>query len=140
MTRQEHLLTTAMEECAELIHKLSKVKRFGADDHEPGQSLTNREQVIAEFTDLVGAMELAGYPLEVVHGPKVDVKIAKIEAFLAYSAERGTLTEPAATENLRRLAYWEVSDDLQALRTRLACIGAALTPFRQTKDDENANP
>lgn len=31
------------EECAEVIQAVSKIRRFGIDNHKPGKSKTNRE-------------------------------------------------------------------------------------------------
>lgn len=91
MTRQEHLLIRAMEECAEVAQRISKALVFGLDEVQPGQPLTNRDRVVAEYTDLVAVMEMAGFPLAVVNGRRVDEKIAKVEKYLRYSEQCGTL-------------------------------------------------
>jgi hypothetical protein len=96
MNRDEHIRLIAAEECMEVAQRLSKALRFGMTERQPGQPLDNRERVIEEYNDLVAAMELAGFPLQVINGRKVDAKLEKIERFLIYSAECGTLKEDAA--------------------------------------------
>jgi hypothetical protein len=39
MTRDEHLMTIAMEECAEVAQRVSKAVRFGMEEIQPGQPL-----------------------------------------------------------------------------------------------------
>lgn len=96
MTRQEHLLTIAMEECCEVAHRLSKLLRFGGDEVQPGQLLTNRERVSEEFADLLAVLAMSGIDVDSpwVHSA-ADAKRRKVEHFLKYSAERGTLRPPA---------------------------------------------
>ena len=91
MTRDEHLLTIAAEECVEVAQQLTKALRFGMEEVQPGQELTNRQRIIAEFTELVAVLEMAGFPLQVVNGRVIDAKVAKVEHFLKYSAECGRL-------------------------------------------------
>ena len=98
MTREEHLHTIAAEECAELAQRFSKANRFGDHEIQPGQELSNRQRILYEFADLVGVMEMLGFfPFGLRTGPndalrpEIDAKKAKVEKFLAYSAECGTL-------------------------------------------------
>jgi hypothetical protein len=99
MTREEHLLTIAAEECAEVAQRLSKALRFGLDEVQPGQSLTNRERIRYEYSDLAAVLEMIDPPTPSggrIHPPSgkaMDEKRAKVETFLAYSAQQGTLTE-----------------------------------------------
>lgn len=58
MNHLEHLLSIVGEECNEVGQRCSKAARFGMDEIQPGQSLTNSERILQEFNDLVGAMEL----------------------------------------------------------------------------------
>lgn len=97
MNRQEHLLSIVAEECAEVAQRASKAGRFGIDEIQSGQELDNRERILYEFADLCGALELlnGGCVIEqVVAGlrPQINAKKDKIEKFLAYSAQRGTLS------------------------------------------------
>ena len=91
MTRDEHLLTIAAEECNELAQRLTKALRFGRSETQPGHTENNEQRIVGEFTDLLAAMEMAGFPLGVVNGRALDAKVAKVEKFLRYSAECGTL-------------------------------------------------
>lgn len=91
MTRQDHLMAQAMEECAELAQRVSKAMRFGMEESQPGQSFTNRERIIAEYNDLVAVMDMAGFPLQVINGNTLDAKQEKVEKYLAYASVCGTV-------------------------------------------------
>jgi hypothetical protein len=98
MTRREHLLVRAMEECAELTQRISKALVFGLDEVQPDphanpDSLDNRERLIEEYNDLVAVLELAGFPLQVINGRKLDAKRIKVDKYLRWSQERGLLVE-----------------------------------------------
>jgi len=94
MTREEHLLTILIEECNETAQRATKALRFGLQEIQPEQDLTNAERIVYEFNDIVAIMELL-YAEESV--PKIfdavsaGVKKIKVEKYLAYSAELGTL-------------------------------------------------
>lgn len=101
MTREEHLLTIAAEECAEIAQRCSKALRFGMEQvqaqaghavtGDPDESLTNRDRIRKEFSDLAAVLEMidVGPPLRRWMEQKKD----KVEKFLAYSETCGTLTE-----------------------------------------------
>ncbi len=95
VTRDEHLYTIAGEECAELAQRFSKAVRFGPAEVQPGQPLDNRTRILEEFADLLGTMELLGFNPIVGQRhalrPWIDAKKAKVERFLQYSNECGTL-------------------------------------------------
>ena len=95
MNRKEHLLTILSEECAEVIQGVSKALRFGLDDVGPSSQSDNRENISNELNDLLGIIEmlkdediLKSYHsrIRIVH------KKAKVEKYLKYSKERGTLS------------------------------------------------
>lgn len=109
MTRDEHLYTIAAEECVELAQRFTKALRFGPDQVQahggdglaPGRrqpdQLDNRQRILFEFSHLLGAMEMLGFsvgpsPLDPLR-PWVNAKKQKVERFLEYSKECGTLTE-----------------------------------------------
>lgn len=92
MTRQEHLLTIAMEECAEVAQRISKAARFGLDEVQPGQAFTNRERVAQEFSDLVAVLDMLDPKLTAVSGEEMEDKVRKVEKYLKLSAEYGLLT------------------------------------------------
>jgi hypothetical protein len=89
MNRQEHLMTIAMEECAEVAQRISKALRFGMEEVQPGQGLTNRDRIRQEYSDLASALEMLGIGAPL--GKWMDEKRAKVETFLRYSEQCGTL-------------------------------------------------
>ena len=99
MNRREHLLTILAEECAEVAQRVSKALRFGIDEVEPGQPSTNGARVTLEILDLLVVNEMLAEteslaPItENAVSRHANAKRGKIEKYLAYSKERGTLTE-----------------------------------------------
>jgi hypothetical protein len=96
MTRTEHLLTILAEECAEVAQRVSKALRFGIDEVEPGQKLTNAERIKIEFVDLFAVWGLlcranVVLPLAPLDEPAVQAKQQKVEKFLDYSIDCGSL-------------------------------------------------
>ena len=98
MNRQEHLLTILSEECSEVIHRVSKTLRFGLDEKEPGQELTNSERIREEINHVISVISILQ---EENYLPKEDrtigmIKILKkkekVERYLKYSKELGTLS------------------------------------------------
>lgn len=103
MTRQEHLLTIAIEECNEVAQRLSKALRFGLEEIQPGQQLTNRERIRYEYSDLAAVLEMldpatngAGGKIHPPNGMFMDRKREKVETFLTYSEQCGTLAAHGA--------------------------------------------
>ena len=105
MTRDEHLLTIAMEECVEVAQRLSKALRFGLEEVQAtashgvttgaaDESLTNRARIELEFIDLIAVLEMAGFEpcwSSPARDAAIAAKKAKVERFLKFSAERGRL-------------------------------------------------
>lgn len=95
MTHDEHLLTILSEECQEVAQRVSKALRFGLDEIQPGQPLTNAERITEEVCDLLAMIELcqahALIPGE--RRARIEQKKAKVQQFLQYSRECGTLTD-----------------------------------------------
>lgn len=94
MTETEHLFTIVMEECCEIGQRASKAKRFGIDEIQPGQSLSNAERIMGEYADLVAMIHmlqdrklLPGLDFRLVEAKK-----EKVAHFLEYSRQQGTLT------------------------------------------------
>lgn len=94
MTRIEHLLWILSEECAEVAHRASKAARFGMDNIEEGQDLTNEQRIWVELNDLIAAAEMIAdeYKLSSYSDERaIQRKKDKVEKFLKYSEEIGTL-------------------------------------------------
>lgn len=94
MTKREHLLTILIEECNETAHRATKALRFGLEEIEPGQLRTNAERIVYEFNDIVAMMELLhaeGCLSNVFDGVSAGLKKIKVEKYLMYSKECGTL-------------------------------------------------
>jgi hypothetical protein len=113
VTRIEHLLTIVAEECNEVAQRCSKAARFGVDEIQPGQSLTNAARIYQEYADLRGAMEMLHlHCLSMTEGlpslgSMTDSKKYKIAEFLEYSAKCGTLSDPVAAEQRESIRPWE---------------------------------
>lgn len=97
MNRREHLLTIVGEEAVEVAQRAAKALRFGLEEVQPGQDLTNLQRLMGEVYDLLGALEMLHEDVGRRMGIDLDAiaaKKAKVENFLAYSRELGTLQDP----------------------------------------------
>ena len=95
MNRLEHLLTILGEECAEIQKAASKAKRFGLEDGYPGTDRTNHNDINNELNDLMAVVEMLnceGLSLH-MHTHKREDKKVKVERYLEYAKQQGTLTE-----------------------------------------------
>ena len=83
------------EEALEVAHRVSKLLRFGQEEVQAGQLLTNTERVVEELQDLnaVVAMLVREGLLPVSATLPNPDKEAKIERFSAISREMGCLAE-----------------------------------------------
>lgn len=97
MNRLEHLLTIVAEECTEVGQRASKALRFGLHEIQEGQDLTNAQRLIYEFNDLVAAMKMlygeGHLPPVMVPAMQME-KMTKVEKYLKYSEQQGTLQRP----------------------------------------------
>lgn len=96
MNKTEHLMVTLSEECAELSKEISKALRFGLDDKEPGQDLTNREKIVNEFNDLFSVMNmLKEYGIfddkRLLTIEAIENKKNKVLKYMKYAESVGTL-------------------------------------------------
>jgi NTP pyrophosphatase (non-canonical NTP hydrolase) len=60
----QRFLDKLQEESSEIIQAVSKIRRFGPDNHHPDRKLTNKQELIAELEDflaLVAVLEGQGY-------------------------------------------------------------------------------
>lgn len=103
MTRLEHLLTILAEECAEVAQRASKALRFGLGEIEPGQDKTNARRIMDEVNDFIAVYQMIAGPVVSPTSPlfrgdpgewmrAIHEKQQKVERFLAYAKECGTLT------------------------------------------------
>lgn len=102
MKRAEHLLCILSEECHELGKLAMKAARFGVDDVQPGRRPLN-ERIVLEFADICATMEMlykesspltAAEPSSAEFAAMMEAKKRRVEEYLLYSAERGTLDVP----------------------------------------------
>ncbi len=95
MNRIEHLLSILAEEGSEVAQRASKAMRFGLDEVQPGHELSNEQRIWAEMADIVavGEMLTAARGRGGVDPAAVQAKKAKVERFLEYSRQCGTLQE-----------------------------------------------
>lgn len=94
MNRAEHLFSILAEECSEVAQRASKVNRFGVREVQPGQVLDNSDRLICEWADLQAVMEMLqaeGFVRITDLTYMKASKKAKVEKFLKYSEEQGTL-------------------------------------------------
>lgn len=96
MNRVEHLFECLGEEGSEVSQRTSKINRFGILEVQPGQEKNNAERLLDEIGDLLGVYEMLveeGVLPDTNFGPRIDAKKIKVEKFLLYSREQGTLTD-----------------------------------------------
>lgn len=95
VTENEHLLSCLAEECNEVAQRVSKALRFGLNEIQPGQPLTNAQRISLELTDLCGVvtMLLSRNLIVDVDPAGVIEKQAKIEKFMKYARELGTIQD-----------------------------------------------
>ncbi len=96
MNLQEHLLTILIEECNEVAQRATKALRFGLEEVQPDQPLTNAERIVYEYNDLLTVISMLtekGFISNVIHAEMMIAKKEKIIKYLEYSKSIGTLTE-----------------------------------------------
>lgn len=52
----EYFLLKLVEEAAEVIQAVSKIRRFGPDNHHPERTQTNRQELVGEVEDFLAAL------------------------------------------------------------------------------------
>lgn len=103
MTRDEHYMTIAMEECSEVAQRISKALRFGMNqiqedaDDAPEQNperLTNRERIYREYLHLramLGAIGIDAWDTSDFARRYEAEKVRKVERYLERSMRCGTV-------------------------------------------------
>jgi len=99
MKVDENMLVLLMEECAEISEvcgkigvRASKILRFGGQEVQVGQLLSNTQRLIAELADMAGTIEYL-VDAGIITRDDIDTKKAKINKFLAYSKSLGTVED-----------------------------------------------
>ena len=96
MNRKEHLLTILAEECMEIGKECTKALRFGINDHHPTQTGTNAQKISDEYNDLLAVIAMLndeGFLNVTIDKEKIAKKKERVEKYLLYSKEHGTLNE-----------------------------------------------
>lgn len=96
MTRKEYLLQVLSEECNEVGQRVSKALRFGLDEKQSGQDLSNQDRLIQEFNDLIAVMEMLNGEVfldEIYNDEQQKAKRKKIEKYFDYSVELGIVEQ-----------------------------------------------
>lgn len=100
MNRQEYLLAVLAEECAEVAQRATKALRFTLEECEPDtgkEESTNAMRIMEEFMDLLATMEMlqedGSLPTmsTVATRLRIQMKKTKVEKFMRYSKQLGTL-------------------------------------------------
>lgn len=99
MNRREYLLACLAEECAEVQHLVGKSLRFGIENKPEGRAEPNSELIVRELIDILAVWEMLedDSALERVDFCKLekmqDAKKARVEKYMNYSRNRGTLQD-----------------------------------------------
>ena len=93
MNRTEHLLVIFAEECCEVAQETSKALRFGVNEQRDLPT-SNLQRIEKEFSQLLAMREMLETEGVVIN---IDFKVirdkkAKVEEYLLYSKECGTLS------------------------------------------------
>lgn len=94
MTETQYLLDVLSEECNEVAVRASKAIRFGLEEIQPGQELTNAQRLALELDDLYGAIELLNEKHPGTYIPNrdnINAKKVKVAKFIKYSEQCGTV-------------------------------------------------
>jgi NTP pyrophosphatase (non-canonical NTP hydrolase) len=73
------------EECAEVIQAVSKIRRFGMDNHKPGKPKTNRDHLAEELGDMLAMIDILIEKDIVSESQLRSAKAAKIEKLKTWS-------------------------------------------------------
>lgn len=97
LDREQYLMLTLAEECAEVSQRVSKAFRFGMEEIQEGQIMNNRNRIAGEFNDLFTIykmLEEEGYlpPLE---EKLIDMKKKKVNKYYDYSIDVGMIDKGA---------------------------------------------
>jgi NTP pyrophosphatase (non-canonical NTP hydrolase) len=81
----KEVMDILQEECAEVIVAVSKISRFGIDNHKHGETQTNLEHLEEELGDMLAMIDIL-LELGIVNTHSLEqAKIAKIEKLKKWS-------------------------------------------------------
>lgn len=96
LTKEQYLLSCLSEECAETIQRVTKILRFGMNEVQEGQLLTNAERLAYEFNDILGVMtvlcNITNIP-DIADDKQIEKKAEKLVKYMEYSASIGILED-----------------------------------------------
>lgn len=84
-TKENEVMDILQEEAAEVIQAVSKIRRFGPDNHKQGETQTNIEHLEEELGDLLAMIDIMR-DTGIVSWANMEVaKLAKIEKLKKWS-------------------------------------------------------
>lgn len=95
MNTIEHLLACLAEEGGEIAQAAGKAGRFGLQDTNPSDGISNQDRLVQEINDALSVAELLQEEgvemLGVGDRAAIEAKKAKVRRYMAYARDRGTL-------------------------------------------------
>lgn len=88
VTLTRELLEILAEEAAEVIHRVQKAQRFGLDEIQPGQQLTNAERIAEECGDFVQVMHMLEHKEILPMGFRANAQVRKSGRLHTYLQNR----------------------------------------------------
>jgi hypothetical protein len=77
-----------------VIQRVSKALRFGFDETQPDQPLTNQQRIVYELSDIMAVIELLrqqGLLQNFPSGDMIEAKKLKVLKYMEYARKQGTL-------------------------------------------------
>jgi len=97
MNREQMALLKLMEECNEVSQRCAKAIKFGLEEKQPGQELTNRQRLYEEAVDVIAALDVLTdrgiLDMDKVTNPEVAARKEKITKYDEYSRSLGILKD-----------------------------------------------
>lgn len=123
MNLKQHYLIILEEELIETAQRVSKAIRFGLQEVEPGQPLTNEERIMYEYNDIVAMLELLyeGRFMKNISAMNnrqaIRSKKEKVAKYIDYSESLNLTSDNAAT-GVERIIYKRIAE-LEELNSEL---------------------
>lgn len=117
MNTHEHLLVCLAEECAEVAQRASKALRFGIDDVQAGQPLTNKARLGEELADLEAVIQMVRAMGLIPDAPsvrRIEAKQQRVGDYMRYARGVGALsdqgTRPSPPRSHQAQLMTQISD------------------------------